>query len=95
MGNPLNLKINTRTNIYNSNHSPTRNVNYSRYNNRHSPNYKGTIPQNHIDIGPGVCPNNLDHHVHIVLHEGTNIPILYKCSKCRYQQIIDKRNIKN
>ena len=102
MGNPLNLKINTNVNSYN-NYSPTKNNNLinsnafinTRSNSRFSPDNKGKIPRNHIDIGPGLCPNNLEHHVHIVLHNGTNTPLYYKCSKCRYQQIIEKRNIKN
>jgi len=84
MGNPFNLKINTNNN-YNYNYNISNRL-------RCYKDIKGMIPKNHIDIGPGVCPNDLDHHVHIVLHEGTNVPILYKCSVCRYNQRIERRN---
>ena len=51
---------------------------------------RGKIPKNHIDIGPGVCPNDLEHHVHIIMNDA-NIPMFYKCSECRYQQFISRR----
>ena len=91
MGNPLNLKINTEySNNGYINTSPTKD--HIKFSNslRNYQSTRGKIPKNHIDIGPGVCPNDLEHHVHIIMND-VNIPMFYKCSECRYQQSIIRR----
>lgn len=46
---------------------------------------RGSIPQNHIDVGPGLCPFDKRHNVHLILSSSDDFtPLRYHCSVCGY-----------